>query len=175
MNPSKSLLPTRSAFSLSTPEAYPQPTSGVDVIETHMSWVFLTAERVYKLKKPVRMAFLDFSTIEQRRFYCEESIRLNRRLAPEVYLGVVALRKTDSRLSLEGGGEVVDWLEEMVRLPADAMLDVAIRASRPIEEHIGRVVEVLATLYRRAPTMILSCEAYRSRLAAQTETRKKRS
>jgi aminoglycoside phosphotransferase family enzyme len=81
---------------LSRPEAYPEHPASVRRVETHISCVFLTERFAYKLKKPVRFDFLDFSTVELRRRACEEEIRLNRRLAPEVYLGL-AIRRGSSR------------------------------------------------------------------------------
>ena len=90
---------------LSTPRAYANHPASVRRIETHISCVFLTDHFAYKLKKPVRFEFVDFSTLALRRQACQEEIRLNRRLAPEVYLGVVALRRDDTgRLHRAGEG-----------------------------------------------------------------------
>ena len=77
---------------LSNPACYPHPVSGVRVLETHISWILLTGEYAYKIKKPVYLGFLDFSTLGLRRHYCEEELRLNRRLAPELYLELVEIR-----------------------------------------------------------------------------------
>ncbi len=91
--------------------AYPEPTSRVDAIETHMSWVFLTDTHAYKLKKPVRYDYLDFSTIEARHLDSEMEVRLNRRLAAEVYLGVIPLVcDATGVMGLGGAGETIDWL-----------------------------------------------------------------
>ena len=79
---------------LSRPAAYPYPMDQVDVRQTHISVVFLAGRYVYKIKKPVQLGFLDFSTLERRRHFCEEEVRLNRRLAPTVYLGVVPVTAT---------------------------------------------------------------------------------
>jgi hypothetical protein len=93
---------------LSRPQNYPDRPGRVETIETHMSWVFLTERFAYKLKKPVRLAFLDFSTLAARKHACDESLRLNARLAGDVYVGVVALRRrADGELSLDGDGEPV--------------------------------------------------------------------
>ena len=81
---------------LSDPRSYGAGTTSVEARETHMSWVFLTDDRAYKLKKPLRRRFLDFSTIGKRRFFCEEEVRLNRRLTAGVYLGVVPLCRSNS-------------------------------------------------------------------------------
>ena len=75
--------------SLLKPEVYPHPVTGLELIETHISWVILTGHFAYKLKKPVDLGFLDFSTLEKRRFACEEELRLNARFAPGLYLEVI--------------------------------------------------------------------------------------
>ena len=80
--------------SLLKPAAYPEPTEQVRLIETHVSSIFITDRFVYKVKKPVDFGFLNFTTLDRRRFYCEEEVRLNRRLCPEIYLGVVELRSS---------------------------------------------------------------------------------
>ena len=75
--------------SLLRPAAYPYPVKNIELLQTHISWVFLTGEFTYKVKKPVSFGFVDFSTLERRRFFCDEELRLNRRLAPELYLDVL--------------------------------------------------------------------------------------
>lgn len=108
---------------LMRPATYPEHPAGIDAIETHMSWVFRTPQHAYKLKKPIRSGFLDFSTIEARRQSCDEEVRLNRRLAPQVYLGVVPLARTATgALHLGCDGAIVDWLVQMRRLPEARML-----------------------------------------------------
>lgn len=107
---------------LSKPSAYPQPVGTIEVRQTHISVVFLTAEHAYKIKKPVALGFLDFSTLEKRRFYCHEEVRLNRRLAPAVYVGVVPITRAGDEIRLEGAGEIVEWAVKMQRLPDDATL-----------------------------------------------------
>ncbi|RMD68106.1 MAG: hypothetical protein D6819_10170, partial [Gammaproteobacteria bacterium] len=77
--------------SLQNPALYDHEVQGFEVIETHISWVFLTGPFAYKIKKPLNLGFLDFSTLEKRRLYCHEEVRLNRRLAPDIYLKVVAI------------------------------------------------------------------------------------
>jgi aminoglycoside phosphotransferase family enzyme len=99
---------------LAHPEAYPEPTSRVESIETHISVVFLTDQHAYKLKKPVCYDFLDFSTLEKREAACREELRLNRRLAHDVYLDVVpVVRRSDGRIAVGGTGETVDWVVKM--------------------------------------------------------------
>lgn len=133
-----------------------------------MSWVFLTDIHAYKLKKPVRYEFLDYSTLEARRRTCEEEVRLNRRLAADVYCGIVPLTLTaQSNLQLEGEGEVIDWLVKMRRLPDDRMLDHAIATRTATEEDARKVGAVLATFYRNAPAVAMTASDYRGRLAEE--------
>jgi aminoglycoside phosphotransferase family enzyme len=150
---------------LKRPQSYPEATGRVETIETHMSWVFLTQDYAYKLKKPVRYDFLDFSTVAARRRDCEEEVRLNRRLAAGVYLGMVALtRDVAGALGLESAGTPVDWLVKMRRLPAHRMLDRAIREGSVRRAELFRVAETLARFYRAAPSVPMTPVAYRRRL-----------
>ena len=98
----------------SDPEAYPDPKQSVEVRQTHIpSVVFLVGEHVYKVKKPVNYEFVDFSTLAKRKHFCDEEVRLNRRLAPDVYFGVVPITRSNMRLEIEGTGEVVEWAVKM--------------------------------------------------------------
>lgn len=147
------------------PATYGPQVARIESIETHMSWVFLTETRAFKLKKPVRTEFLDYSTIEARRRCCLAEVQLNRRLAATVYLGVVGLtRAPDGALRLGGEGEVVDWLVEMQRLPADRMLDVQIRNGAVDMGLVCRAAELLTAFYRRAEPAGLCAIEYRRRL-----------
>lgn len=151
---------------LSDPGSYPEGTSTVAVVETHMALVFLTDASAYKLKKPVRYDYLDFRALGQRRRMCLEEVRLNRRLAPDVYRGVIALTDEGAgRLRLGGSGPVVDWLIAMRRLPADRMLDAAIAADSVSPTAIVAVAHLLAGFYRRARVDPVTPAAYRDRLA----------
>ncbi len=127
---------------LLVPTTYPHPVSRVELIETHISWVFLAGDRVYKIKKPVDLGFLDFTTLERRRFFCEEEVRLNRRLTRDVYLGVAELRGRDG-LGFGGHGPADEVAVVMRRLPADAMLDRLIAEGRVppgLLEEVGTIV-----------------------------------
>ncbi|RRQ22991.1 hypothetical protein D6C00_02780 [Thiohalobacter thiocyanaticus] len=157
---------------LSQPRNYCHPVcpSGVEVIQTHMSWVFMTDREVYKLKKPVRFSFLDFSTLEARHRDSLEEVRLNRRLAPDVYLGVQALRQNRAgQLQLDVDGEPVEWLVRMRRLPAGRMLDHAIRAGTVEDDDVHRITRVLADFYRRAAPVPMRFADYRQRLRRDIE------
>jgi aminoglycoside phosphotransferase family enzyme len=149
---------------LKRPESYPEGPERVETVETHMSWVFLTDRFAYKLKKPVRYPFLDFSTLGARRRDCQEEVRLNRRLAGDVYVGIVALTAdSDGNLQLGGDGETFDWLVEMRRLPARRMLDQVIGSRAVRKTDIRRVAKKLAEFYKGSrPVEIEPCE-YRQR------------
>lgn len=150
-------------------ETYPtgvamRSAAGADVIpiETHMSWVFLAGDYAYKLKKPVRSALLDFSSRERRRWFCEEELRLNRRLAPAVYLEVATLRRTaDGRLCIGDNGEIVDYLVKMRRLPAARMLDRAIVDHTLTTRDVRRVVAALVAFYMQAEPTTITAQQYR--------------
>ena len=108
---------------LSRPETYGLAAGEkIECVETHASRVYLVGEHVYKLKKRVDFGFLDFTTLEKRRAAAENEVALNRRTAPEIYLGLVAVRRKDGELRLGGSeGEIVDWLVEMRRFPAEGL------------------------------------------------------
>lgn len=156
---------------LETPATYGSECGQVDTRETRMSWVFLTADFVYKLKKPVRLPHLDFSTLHRRRFFCEEELRLNRRLAPETYLGLVPLRRDRvGRLCLGGPQErVVDWLIKMRRLPQEDMLDHRIEHGTLVPADIAELAATLVTFYRSLPTETNGAEAYALHLRREQE------
>ena len=157
-------LESKVAF-LRQPTSFSEPAYRVEAIETHMSWVFLTDGYAYKLKKPVHHEFLDFRTAAARRYYCEEEIRLNRRLAADVYLGVVPLAfNTSGHLQLDGDGTVVDWLVKMRQLPTEYMLDYEIKHQTASEQDIGKVAARLADFYRTCAPIDINPVEYRRRL-----------
>jgi aminoglycoside phosphotransferase family enzyme/predicted kinase len=108
---------------LLSPDAYPWPVQHVELIETHMSWVFLTDDRVLKIKRPVRYGFVDHRSMDARRRSCDQEVRVNRRLTSGVYLGVVPIHRSGDRIRIEGEGHPIEWGTVMRRLPADRMLD----------------------------------------------------
>lgn len=125
---------------LSQAETYPEPPRDLRVEETHISLVGLAGDHVWKLKKALDLGFLDFSTLDQRRQACEDEVRLNRRLAPDAYPGVVPLVRTDDgRLVLEGSGEVVEWAVKMRRLDdADRLGNQLDQVTAGTLERLGR-------------------------------------
>ena len=145
---------------LSRPETYQGHVERVIARETHMSWVFMAGERVYKLKKPVRFAYLDFSTLDRREVACRAEVLLNRRLAPDVYLGVVPLTLSTSGLTISGDGPVVDWLVVMRRLEENATLEAALHGGWLKSAQVDRVAATLGAFYAHAPRVQLEPEHY---------------
>ncbi len=119
-------------------------------VQTHISSVFLTPKFVFKFKRPLDVGFVDFRSLRARRHFCLAELRLNRRLAPDVYLGMVALRVgRDGRLTFGKGGRIIDYAVLMKRLPARRMLDAKLRARRIAPEEIDTLADVLARFHRR--------------------------
>ena len=155
---------------LGDPASYGGRVAQVEARETHMSWVFLTQDRVYKLKKPVRYPYLDFSTQRRRHHFCGEEMRLNARLAARTYLDVVALRCTSSgALTLSGEGEAVDWLVVMRRLPEEEMLEARILDDRLTGEEVEQVASLLADFYAACPPQTEGGDAYLRHLRHEQE------
>ncbi len=148
--------------------AYPEGARTVVVTETHMSWVFLTDTHAYKFKKPVKYGIVNYRSLAARRLNCQREVRLNRRLAPDVYLGMVALRvDPGGALHLGGRGRAVEWLVKMRRLPARRTLEHAIRAHAVRPKDVDAVARRLSRFYRDAPRPVLTPRHYRRSLAAQ--------
>ena len=130
---------------------YPHVADRVDVEETHGSWVFLAGAYVYKLKKAVDLGFLDYSTAAKRRLCCEAEVRLNRRLAPEIYLDVIAVRDVDGkpRIDFEQNlpGKEIDTLVRMKRIPPESILNARLAAGDVTDDEIRLLVDRLAQFY----------------------------
>lgn len=133
--------------SLRDPACYPHPAGAIEVLETHISFVVLAGEFAYKLKKPVRFAFLDFSTLAARRFYCEEEVRLNRRTAPQLYLGVVTIGGRLPRPQVGGAEPVLEYAVKMRRFPQEALYDHMARGATLEPRHVDALAERVARFH----------------------------
>ncbi|MCS6803431.1 MAG: AAA family ATPase [Chloroflexota bacterium] len=136
---------------LADPACYPGAPP-VKVMQTHASVVFLAGDRAYKLKKPVNFGFLDYSTLARRRVMCLREVRLNQRLAPDVYLGVRPVVERDGVIALGGTGQLVDWLVEMRRLPDERCLRHLVVERQVGEEEIRAIARRLAAFYAAPAT-----------------------
>jgi len=134
------------------PKAYPEALQRIELIQTQMSFVFLTDNFVYKVKKPVNLGYLDYTTLDKRQFYCQREVELNRRLCPEVYMGVVPVTQDKGDISIEGQGEVIEYAVKMHRLPQKAMMNVLLTNNQLSPEMVSRVVQRLVEFHQKAET-----------------------
>lgn len=126
--------------------------AAVERIDTHISTLFLVGDRVFKLKKPVHLPFLDFSTIEARRAACAAEVEINRRATPDLYVGVRRLtRAAGGGLDLDGTGEVVDWAVEMRRFDQDTLFDRLARRGELDRDRCNALTEAIAAFHQAAP------------------------
>jgi aminoglycoside phosphotransferase family enzyme len=117
-----------------------------------MSFIFLAGEYVYKIKKPVNLGYLDYTTLEKRHFFCRQELKLNRRLCPDVYLAVVSIVEEKGELRIEGRGKAIEYAVKMKQLPQDRMMDVLLPRGRVTLEMVARVAERLMSFHQRAET-----------------------
>ena len=134
------------------PAAYPYAVGQVELVQTHISYVLLAGDFVYKIKKPVDFGFLDFTTLAKRRYYCRQEVILNGRLCPEAYLGVVPVARQGERLRLEGRGKAVEYAVKMRRLPGDRMMDSLLAAGKVSPTMVEAVAKRLADFHAQAAT-----------------------
>lgn len=134
------------------PKIYPDQPRVVEFIETHISLLFLTGNHVYKVKKPVNFGFLDFTSLEKRKLFCDEEVRLNRRLSPDIYLGVVRITREGSRILLDGRGEWVECAVKMKQIPDEFLMDKLLERRRVTPKMMEVVSEKLAKFYFTAET-----------------------
>jgi aminoglycoside phosphotransferase family enzyme len=133
------------------PEAYAQAPGKIELIQTHISFVFLTKNYVYKVKKAVNFGFLDFSTLEKRHLFCEKELELNRRLCSEIYLEVVPIKRS-SFITVGGEGEIIEYALKMKRLPQERIMTVLLRENKVDKKTIGNIAQIVAQFHSRAQT-----------------------
>jgi aminoglycoside phosphotransferase family enzyme len=155
---------------LANPGSYPHAPETVRIEETHMSWVFLAGDLVYKLKKPVRYPFLDFGTLSAREHFVREEVRLNRRLAPEVYLAATPLSLDEAgHLTVGPGVRAVDWLVTMRRLPDERMLDRLIATGSLTPQMVERLADRLSDFFKSAPPQAPAPDQFLGRYLREQE------
>jgi uncharacterized protein len=132
---------------LLNPEAYPHDAPQIELIETHVSWVLLTGQYTYKIKKPVNFGFLDFSTLEKRRFYCQEELRLNQRLAKDWYLEVVPITGQHDHPKIAGTGLAIEYAVKMVQFPSAQTLRQSAESGQLSEKEIDQISEIVANFH----------------------------
>jgi aminoglycoside phosphotransferase family enzyme len=132
-------------------EAYPQNPGKIELIQTHISFVFLTENFVYKVKKAVNFGFLDFSTLDKRRMFCEKELELNRRLCPEIYLEVVPINKSNT-IKIDGQGVTVEYALKMKRLPQEKIMTTLIKEGKVDKKTIDAIAKIVAEFHSNAQT-----------------------
>jgi aminoglycoside phosphotransferase family enzyme len=133
------------------PDAYPEETDKIDLIQTHISFVFLTKDFVYKVKKAVDFGFLDFSTLQKRRLFCEKELVLNRRLCTSVYLEVVPINKSKN-IRINGDGETIEYALKMKRLPQEKIMTVLLKRNKVDKKAIDELAKIIASFHSKADT-----------------------
>jgi uncharacterized protein len=133
---------------LESPESYPHRPTEVRAIQTHISWVFVASPFVFKVKKPVKLGFLDFSTLEKRHYFCQREIELNQRLCPETYLDVISIYETESGFSFSPPGDIVEYAVKMKELPHGWFLSELLEKNLVGEKEINRVISSLHRFYQ---------------------------
>src|SRR5665647_6536 len=150
---------------LKQPANYPHPVDKIETKETHMSWVFLVNDFAYKLKKPVQFLILDLRTLQARHHNCQEEMRLNKRLAGDIYVGIVPLVLNDEgKLQIDGKGQVVEWMVKMKNIPEENLLDYALRHQQVNRKLVENVATLLAEFYKKAPPVHMEPYLLRKKL-----------
>jgi aminoglycoside phosphotransferase family enzyme len=134
------------------PETYAHHPQKVELVQTQMSFLFLTGDYVYKVKKPVDLGYLDYTTLEKRSFFCRQEIELNKRLCPDAYLEVVPIVSRQGQIHLGSKGEIIEYAVKMKQLPADRMMDKLLPQGLVTEQMMVRVAEKLVAFHHKAVT-----------------------
>ena len=143
---------------LMNPDAYPEKTKEVSLVQTHISFVFITDNYVYKIKKPVNFGFLDFSTLEKRKYYCEQEVILNRRTAPDIYVGVLPRLSNGIKVIISNFQiphsefQIIDYAVKMKRLPLEYLMKNRLERGDLSPEHIRRIARAIADFHKNANT-----------------------
>ena len=137
---------------LITDDAFPHAVDNIRLLNTHISWVILTGPYAYKIKKPLQLEFLDYSTLERRKHFCDEELRLNRRWAPELYVDVVPITGSFDAPSVGGEGEPIEYAVRMRQFPQQAQLDVQLEKGLLDEDDMLALAEMIATQHQKANT-----------------------
>lgn len=130
---------------------YDHPAPHLELIETHVSWVILTGKYAYKIKKPVNFEFLDFSTLEKRKYYCEEELRLGKQFAPEIYLSVIPITGTCEHPQINGTDPILEYAIKMKEFPQENLLSVLLKKGRLTETIVAQLGELIAEFHEKTP------------------------
>jgi len=136
---------------LMEPQAYDGNSGEIELIQTHISFVFLTQDFVYKVKKAINLGFLDFTTLEKRRFYCEKELELNRRLCADMYLSVVPINRSDT-IKVKGKGETVEYAVKMKRIPEERIMSRLLEKDEVDGKLVDMIAKIISDFHSKAET-----------------------
>ncbi len=140
------------ADDLKDPKTYPEKPSKIDMVETHISQVFIGDKYVYKIKKEVNFGFLNFSTLEKRKYYCEKEVELNRRFSDGIYLGVVPITFDGRKHSIDSDGEIVEYATKMKRIPDENLLKNKLESNEISEKELEDIAKTIVYNHKKAET-----------------------
>ncbi len=132
-------------------DSYPEETGKIELIQTHISFVFVTDNFVYKVKKAVNFGFLDFSTLENRHLYCQKELEINKRLCPKIYLEVVPINQKN-KIKIKGEGEIIEYALKMKRLPQERIMTILLKEGKVFKETIDDIAKVVSQFHLKAQT-----------------------
>jgi len=132
------------------PNVYEEAVKDVRLVQTHISWIFLTGKHVYKVKKPVDFGFLDFTTLEKRKFFCEKELELNKRLAPDMYLEVVPINQSGGKINIKGAGETIEYAVKMKELPQETMMLKMLEKWTVNNRRVERIAKIISDFHSKA-------------------------
>jgi aminoglycoside phosphotransferase family enzyme len=142
----------RVVAALLKPEAYPENPGQIELIQTHISYVFLTQNFVYKIKKAVNFGFLDFSTLEKRHYFCQKELQLNRRLCGDMYIEVATINSDGNITCIKGKGEPVEYALKMKRMPKEKIMTRLLEENKVDTELINNIAKIIADFHAKAET-----------------------
>ncbi len=140
---------------MKSPQTYDEPVDEIKTVQTHISWIFLTGEFAYKVKKPVDFGFLDFTSLDKRKRLCKREVEINRMFSPEIYLGVVPLNVSKGKAKLNGPGDAVEYAIKMRQMPQEKLMDTLLGRNEIGTDVIARIVDKLADFYSKTQTYAL--------------------
>jgi aminoglycoside phosphotransferase family enzyme len=138
---------------MQNPKTYGESVSNIEMIQTHISFVFLANEFAYKVKKPVDFGFLDYTTLERRLFYCNEEIKINRPLCSDMYVGVVSLNKDKKgRVRIGGDGKIIEYAVKMKRQPENSIMTRLLEKGMVNQDHVDKIAKLLSDFHKETQT-----------------------
>jgi len=138
---------------LLNPDAYDENVKNIRLVQTHISWIFLTGKHVYKVKKPVDFGFLDFTTLEKRKFFCKKELELNKRLASDMYIEVVPINQLGGKIKIKGDGDPVEYAVKMKELPQETMMLKLLEKGSVNNRMIDRIAKIISDFHFKAKTI----------------------